>query len=309
MIQVFLKVNKTLTGEYWKNQAIGSLDQYGNPFRIIKLLWTGGQLHPNTDYSKTRGFENTIISKNNKTGGFSIRYNKEGNVTWQRPVGNIGPFFGELADTPYNREKLASCYGDKMWSIADADMDRIIRAMYEKRVKGMDRKTVEFNQLRVASMMTSKSSNVKLEPNVPLEAEKMILNEDKRNVEVRKQELDKREAELEKKNAAIVDKQVKAISSGDSLINYSEEYLNKLNFPGLKAVAKELKLKYPLTVKMAELKKALMEHQTGKEVSFNKEEEVPAKAVGTFDIPPPQSVQLPDNLSADGFGTGDRLDE
>lgn len=273
MIVVRLKVNKQLTGQYWKDYARGTIDIYGNPFRILKLNWGGGKLHPNTDYAKTRGFEDAIIGKNRRTGGFKITYRRNGSIMWQRPPGNVGPFFGELADTPYNREKLAAMYGDKLWTIQDQDIEVVVRAMYKKRLEAMDKTTLDFNRLRINGMHTHRlKDDVQLE-GAPIEAERKNLDEVQKNIRLQQVEIDKKSIELKNREEKLVNSGADLVEKNISTISYGKEYLDKCNFVALKAVAKELGIKFPNTAKKAQIYQAIIDKQLGKPISFRPIEE------------------------------------
>lgn len=266
MIIVKLKVNRQLTADYWKQLAIGTNDDYGNPFRIIKLRWNNNKLHKNTDYAKTRGFEDTILSKDTRTGDIKVSYRRNGSIVWQRPAGGVGPYIGEVAVTPYNLEKLASMYGDKLFSIIDQDIDAIVRAKYEQKVKGMSEQTLLFNKNRVRGMHTmavEKDSNIQNLGEVPLEVEKVNIQEQNRVLMQKKQEQDLREAALNDKEQRLNTKVADLVGEGIDPVTYSEEYLKGLKFLELRKVAKEHGIKYENTDKTPDIIAKILEKQAG----------------------------------------------
>ena len=266
MIIVKLKVNRQLTADYWKQLAIGTEDDYGNPFRIIKLRWNNNKLHKNTDYAKTRGFEDAILSKDQRTGDIKVSYRRNGSITWQRPAGGVGPYIGEVAVTPYNLEKLASMYGDKLFSIIDQDIDAIVRAKYEQKVKGMSEHTLQFNKNRVRGMHTmavEKDSNIQNLGEIPLEVEKVNIQEQNRALMQKKQEQDLREAALKDKEQQLNERVADLVGEGIDPVTYSEEYLKGLKYLELLKVAKEQGIKKEPTDKATDLITKILAKQTG----------------------------------------------
>lgn len=260
-----LKINRELTSEFWKKKAQGTKDQYGNPFRIITLHWLFTRMRPNTEYSKTRGFEDAVISKNESTGGFKITYRANGSVMWLRAPGGVGPFYGELAVTPRNLKRLASMYGDRLWTIVDADIDQIVKAMYKKRFEKMPEEIKEFNKSRIAAMNTHRTStDIKLGDAPVSQTERELFDEEQRKFEVEKQDLAKKTAEVEKKEEKILGDVIKDIEKGAAPIAYTEEYLSKVNFNDRKKILKELGVKVPPSARSADLLTMILAAQAGK---------------------------------------------
>lgn len=260
-----LKINRELTSEFWKKKAQGTKDQYGNPFRIITLHWLFTRMRPNTEYSKTRGFEDAVISKNESTGGFKITYRANGSVMWLRAPGGVGPFYGELAVTPRNLKRLASMYGDKLWTIVDADIDQVVKALYQKRFAKMSDEEKEFNKKRIAAMNTHRTStDIKLGDAPVSQTERELFDEEQRKLEVEKQELAKKKAEVKNQEKAIVENVVKDIEKGVSPVAYTEEYLSKVSFNDRKKILKELGVKVPPSARSADLLTMILAAQEGK---------------------------------------------
>ncbi len=241
MIIVRLKVTRQLTAKYWKNQVAGTIDEYGNPFRIITLKWNKSRLHKNAEYSKTRGFEDAEISKSEEDGDFAIKYRRNGSVMWQKPEGGVGPYYGELPYTPYNIQKLVTHYGDKLWTIADADIDRMVRLKYEELNNKMTEKTKKFNDDRINAMHTSDieaGKTVKFE--VPTDP--ILIKEKERTLAVKNTDIEKKAAELEERERRLAEREATLIKAGVSLNPYSEEYLKTRTITSLRKTAKDLKL-------------------------------------------------------------------
>lgn len=265
MVAVKMKVNRQVTGEHWKGMAKGVPDEYGNPFRIIRLRWNTNRMHKMTDYVKTRGFEDAILSADGKTGGIKIMYRKPGSIMWQRTMG-IGPFLGELAYTPYNIHKLATHYGDKLWTILDADIDEEVKARYEKRRKSMGAALRERDDNRIKGMHSMSIDRDEKgkdpTPAVPLDVDVLSVEDKNRMAVIKEQELknkeialDVREKDLNKKSAALV-------TGGGSLVQYTPEYLNEQKIYKLRSLCRELKVKWDNTDKREDLVQKIIEQQS-----------------------------------------------
>lgn len=265
MIIVKLSVNKQLTEDYWKNIAQGTTDSYGNPFRIIRLRWMNSKLHKNAEYAKTRGFEDAVLSKNAVTGDIKITYRRNGSIVWLRPPGGVGPYIGEVAETPRNLRLLASHYGDKLWTIVDRDVDAIVHKMYETMRADMSQKQRDFNDKRIAKMHTmsveeSDSGSV----NIPVDAERMSLQEDRRLLMQEKTAQDQRKAALDEKEKLLNKKAVSLVGEGVMPVFYSEEHLKSLKIFDLRKVAKEIGVDYSSGDKSEGLIKKILDRQAGK---------------------------------------------
>lgn len=265
IVSALIKTNKVITPEHRKQQAIGLIDEYGNPFRIISLRWNKSRLHKNTDYAKTRGFEDTIITK--ERGEMAIKYRKNGSIAWMRYAGE-GPYMGELAVTPKNLQKLASCYGDKLFTILDKDIDNIVKQMYEDKVKGMDALTKHFNDQRVRMMHTTQSEVNEMPKSgpveIPVEAERVNLAEQNRLQQIEKQNLEKRKAALDAKEAEIDEKTVKLVGEGVPAVTYTKEYLAGLKgIHSARKICRELKVEFSQSDKKDDLINKIIARQTG----------------------------------------------
>lgn len=305
-----LKINKELNGEFWKKKAFGTKDQYGNPFRIITLHWLFTKMRPNAEYVKTRGFEDAVISKNDATGGFKITYRRNGSVMWLRAPGGVGPFYGELAVTPYNLKKLASMYGDRLWTITDADIDQVVKALYQKRFAKMSDDVKKFNADRIAAMNSHRTAtDVKLKDAPVSQTERELFDEEQRKLEVQKQELAKKTAEVTNQEKTILDNTIKGIESGVSPIAYTEEYVSKLGFNDRKKVLKELGVKVPPSARSGDLLVMILAAQSGNKVPEVPKE--PAKEDDTEDdilnqvLP---GTESDDSFEGDESGNDDEIE-
>jgi len=276
-IIVKLKVNRSITAESWKRDSLGVEDEYGNPFRIIRLRWNNTPMHRMAEYVKMRGFEDAVIGKNPRTGDISITYRKNGSITWMRNNG-IGSFFGEVAQTPKNMNMLASHYGDRLFTIVDADIEAIVKKMHEERRKSASKEVNDFNDKRARMLHTNSHEydpNEKGAPELPLDVEKMSIAEQNRINAITKQELDQREAKLNKKEQAITEQSLSLIGEGVSPTAYSREYLEGLKFYEIRKLCKEVGTSWGAEDKKPELIEKILNKQSGKT-----SEEIPSQAGG-----------------------------
>lgn len=266
MIIVKLKVNRSLTADHWKGMAMGVPDEYGNPFRIIKLRWNLSRLHKMTDYVKTRGCEDAIIGQNRATGDIKITYRQQGSIMWQRPAGGVGLFVGEIAYTPKNMTLLARSYGDRLWTIIDQDINEQVKILYQKIVDGMTPQEVELNVKRVSGThrmaMDGENTAIKgVEPS--MEGEKMTMIEQRRLNQIEKQDLDKRRIALEEKEKGINQRFGEAIADGAMPVVYQEEYLNKQKLLDLRKISTQMKVTWAEKDHKEDLVKRIIEKQNG----------------------------------------------
>jgi hypothetical protein len=265
MIIVKQKTSKVITAEHRKTAAIGTIDEYGNPFRIIKLRWNKSNLHKNSDYVKTRGFEDAIIGTDH-TGDTEIKYRQNGSVMWMR-LGGEGPYFGEVAQTPKNMRLLASSFGDKLYTIVDPDINAIVRKMYEEKTRGMDDATKDLNQKKVRSMHTmsvERDDKTGAATQIPDSVEKAAVAEQNRQNLIEKQEIDKRKAELDEKEKALNEKVVDMVGQGVAAVAYTEDFLRGTKgIFKLRNICRELGIGYEHTDKRDDLIKKVLEKQIG----------------------------------------------
>lgn len=289
MVIVKLKVSTKLPASYWKNQAIGSIDSYGNPFRLIRLKWNATILHKNSEYAKTRGFEDAVIDQNKTTGDFKITYRRNGSITWQKPDGGVGPYWGEIPLTQYNIQKLVSHYGDKLWFIVDPDIEAQVKILYAKRLEEMPKEAKKFNETRVRMMHTSdvdRDTDAKYE--VPVDTK--ITIEKQRSLSVKEIELAKKAAELEAKEKALAEKEKALVNAGSALTGYGKNYLMDQTIATLRKHCKELAIEFGTEHKKGDLVDMILNKQAGglgKVVIEDDDEDTPAPA-----------EELPENIDS-----------
>jgi len=271
LIIVKLKVSKALTTEHWKQMAIGTEDQYGNPFRIIKLRWNKNPMHKMAEYTKTRGFEDAMISKDSRTSDIAISYRRNGSVMWQQPPGGVGPFTGELANTPRNLRRLAAMYGDRLFTIMDADIDKIVRSMYEEVLKDIPKNKKEFHDRRIRNLHRmamddeDKKSEGKVE--IPLDIERISLSEKTRLAQIKQMELDKREEALNMRESALGERAVDDAREGVLPVAYSREFLGDQKMFELRRICTEVGAVWDNSTRKDALIEKVISRQEGKNVA------------------------------------------
>ena len=281
-IIVKLKTSKVITAEHRKQQAIGIIDEYGNPFRIIKLRWNKNPMHKNVDYAKTRGFEDAIISKD-RMGEIAITYRRNGSVQWMR-YGGEGPYMGEVAQTPRNMRLLGSTYGDKLFTILDADINQIVKKMYEDRQAKYDENTKKINEARIAGLHTRESEKGEkaIGPvELPIEAERISVSEQNRLNQIEKQNNEKRKAALDEKEDKLDKRIVDMVGQGVEVVSYTEDFLRSVKgLQKLRGICRELKVKWELTEKKDDLINKIIKTQNGNTQAVKKQmEEVLSKGL------------------------------
>lgn len=263
---VRLKVNRHagITAQTWKDQAVGIIDEYGNPFRLIKLRWNLTQKHKMSDYGKTRGFEDAVLNKDSKTGGIKITYRRPGSIMWER-LNGIGAFMGEVPETPTNMNLLASHYGDKLWTIIDRDIDEIVKKMYEVRRGKETPELKAFNDQRIAKLHThhfDSGKDVKI-PELSPEVSKKEIEERERINRIEESKLKQRKLALDAKEKEITEKNKGLIDEGYLPVVYQKEYLDSQKLFALRKICKNVGVKWVETDKKDSLIQKIMDKQSG----------------------------------------------
>jgi hypothetical protein len=268
-----LKVSRQLPAEEWKKRAVegGTIDEYGNSFRIIKLRWNTTRLHRNADHAKTRGFEDAVIGKNRRTGDLEVTYRQNGSVEWMRPSGGVGAYMGEVAETPRNMRLLASMYSNKLFTIIDSDIAEIVKKMHEKRVEKSDEATKKLNERMHRNMHTMSVEGEDTAVDIPVEAERAEIKEEKARVEKDRVDVAKRKAELDAREAKVTKKTVDMIGEGVEPTIYGEDFLKQQKVYKLRGICREMKLKWSNDEKKDDLVKKILAKQAGDMEKVKKE--------------------------------------
>ncbi len=262
---VRLKVNRQagLTAQGYKDDAIGTIDEYGNPFRLIRLRWNQNPKHKNADYAKTRGFEDAVLSK--ERGELKITYRQNGSIMWERKNG-IGSFTGECPQTPTNMRLLASHYGDKLWTIIDADIKEIVEKMYNER-RGIESPEIKkFNDNRIKMLHTNHFDyNAKdtTPPQIPIEVKEIEIAEKNRLNRIEETRLNQRKLALDEKEKIIIERTKEIIDEGAAPVIYQKEYLDTQKIFALRKICKTVGVKWSDTDKKVALVQAIMDKQSG----------------------------------------------
>lgn len=231
--------------EDWVKNAVGQIDNHGNPFEIIELTWKQSPIHRSGDNDKTHGFEDTKISMGKD--GLKIEHVRQGGgcIRWLRSLNGVGPFVGRIAKTPFNMVKLAKQYRDGLWTVRDRSIDAELKAMSDKLWESMTEEQRKFNEARIKSSNSLKAEVGMNAPYVAPRKEKPVEednSEEKRELFRLRKELEEREArikDLEKKHGKIA---VEKIKAGEAPVAYNRTYtadeLRKMNFYEMRKVAK-----------------------------------------------------------------------
>ena len=279
---VRLKVNRLggITAQGHKDDAIGTIDEYGNPFRLIRLRWNQNPKHKNTEYAKTRGFQDAVLSK--VRGELKITYRDNGSIMWERKNG-MGLFTGECPQTPTNMRLLASHFGDKLWTIIDADIKEIVEKMYNQR-RGIESPDIKkFNDNRVKMLHTNHfdyNAKDNTPPEIPVEVEKIEIAEKNRLNRVEETRLNQRKLALDAKEKDITERTKGLIDDGAAPVVYQKEFLDSQKLFSLRKLCKTVGVKWTETDKKGALVQMIMDKQAGNAAAV---EEKTASIMGSLD--------------------------
>ena len=264
--------------------AAGEQDEYGNPFRAIRLRWRSTRYHRNGPNAKSRGFEDAVISVSRSTGNLKITYRKSGSATWSRGVSGVGAYFALVPRTQHNLGRLAKCYEDKLWEIVDSDVDAEVKAMSDKFWADMAAHDesmkdaegnypkgytpeVEYNRERIRRMhvLPSEDLDSNLAPvGHELEHEKAVVDDKAKINNRREMELVKREAELAKRERDLIAANAKIAAEFAPVgTGYSAESMGGLKMHEVKKIARaDFGLRIPPEMKKDEIISRILEKQT-----------------------------------------------
>jgi hypothetical protein len=252
-----------ITREYWIAQAQGVVDDYGNPFRTVKLRLLSSATNVGAEFEKTLGFEDAIISRG-ANNNLNIRY-RPGSLTWNRPLGGIGEFEALVPVTTLNMRKLASCYPNKKWTIVEADIRDIVAKMWDEKWKIMQEDVKKFNTRWFKEMHMRQSEKGKPENLLRTDntAEQLALETKEATLNKREQELNLEAAKLKDKEKELVDAQVVAVENGKQVFAYQEVSLRKMKLHELRAVCRKVGANFTQEMKFEELVSAVLMKQRG----------------------------------------------
>jgi len=264
MIVVQVARRKGTSIQDYVNEAIGTVDELGNPFSLITLRFIGGGIQKVTDNSKTRGFEDPIIKHDPKSGGFKITYRHKGSACWERPALG-GAYRAQVPNTPYNLRVLARHYGEKRWLILEADVNAQVKAMWEKMREAMTPEERANDDQRVAGMHTARMDTLKKVPTeMPVEHERRALKEEQTALQKREAVVRQEEAALEQKKQAGIEEAVKAVIEDEGPKQYTQEELEGLKLYQLRKLCNELNVDHEGSDKIPTLVRKIIEHQNAK---------------------------------------------
>jgi hypothetical protein len=243
--------------------AAGTRDDRGELFEIISLR----SLQNVSNNTTVHGFEDTFLEVEGSE--FRVWHRPEGRIKWIR--GKYGKPKGELAKTPFNCAKLARMYYDRVFKIEDPTIDAEIKAMADKILADMTPEEREQNKYRIEQMYTSQGGGPLL--NHQGKAINQV-ESDAKEVELRKREADlnRREAEINAKQRHLSGTVTRKIELGGSVTKHTHiELMEKKVFELRKVARVEFGMQPALDSKKIELVDAILEEQTKREESVNKQ--------------------------------------
>jgi len=263
------RVSPKQPAEFWVDQCIeaGTKDQYGQTFRVIKLFWVNTANHKMAPYVKTKGFEDAEIFQDN--GSFAVNYRKNGSLFWQQSATGIGPYFAECPVTPHNMRKLASHFGDKLWTYSknDKDVEAVVQKMHEKQYVNVPEAIKKFNEARIRAMHTNVHDNVALTTST--EENSSILQsikETERANTLKAEELNRKEMDLKVEREKINNMKAALVDDDVAISQYSEEYLQSIKkIVQLRKIARSIGAVWNNNMTMETLRTVIMKKQTGNE--------------------------------------------
>lgn len=263
------RVSPKQPAEFWVDQCIeaGTQDQYGQTFRVIKLFWVNSPNHKMAPYVHTKGFEDAEIYQNN--GSFAVNFRKNGSLTWQQSATGIGPYFAECPVTPHNMRKLASHFGDRLWTFSknDKDIEGVVQKMYEKQYVNVIEAIKKFNEARIRGMHTNVHDDVALtKSGADNTAALESIKETERANTLKAEELSRKEMELKAEKEKIDNMKAALVDDDVAISQYSEGYLQSINkISQLRKLARVVGASWTNSMTMDTLRTLIMKKQTGNE--------------------------------------------
>lgn len=199
------------TAEDIIEQAIGSIDEYGKPFEVVRLQWRSSSLHPCTEGQKIAGYEDAIISMTRN--GPKVSYRKSGSAVFRRSMRN-GPYIALVAKTERNMTKMASSYRDGLWIIQDRIHDAEIKKLSDEMWANLSTADREYHEARLRRMHGRRHE---VSPSRPAPLPTRDYKSDEIAFNKREMELARREQEIAER-----EKRLLAGISGDPAVNASD---------------------------------------------------------------------------------------
>lgn len=265
VIKLPIKPRTMQNEDYWKEKARGVIDEFGNPFRIIKLRWIPSRTNLCTNFQKTLGFDDAILERSSNN-TIKVRY-RPGGLMWMRPAGGIGDFEADCPMTPRNIKALISHYPNNRWHIVDDDVRTTVKRGWEERWDRMDSATKEFNErwFKAMHMLASDRDQPLALEGAGLEQKKRALEQESRDIDKKKQEVEQKEASAQKVLDEAKEKLSELHDAGVQPVGYSREYLGTVkNLFSMRKIAKEYGIKVDPKAKRDELIEHILAKQEGK---------------------------------------------
>lgn len=255
MIFTRLRVDQRRPMDFYVNAALGSTDEYGNPFEVITLIWNNTPLHHATGYHKVHGFQDAEIYRVRRTGELAVRYRKTGHARFLQEYGDSGPYIAKVPRTPQNLKRLASMYGNKLFRIRERHFDEEVKTLYEKKVANMDEDVKKFNEEHDRGLQT-RYVGVSAAPTpqvLPDRPENDELSREREALQLERIQLQKDRAEIERLKGSL--------GTGEPKCNYSQEFLEKQPISELRRIAKQSKATITREMNAGEVVGAILDTQ------------------------------------------------
>jgi hypothetical protein len=237
--------------------STGVEDQYGNPFEIIELQWISSRLHRNTDYQKTRGFEDAIIEFPRGSELPRIRYRPNGSIHWIRRTPGRGPWRGQVAKTPKNMQRLAKTYGWRQWKILNPAIEAEVRALHDKWWESLsdEQRVAVENNIRLYNTLPSEQEQVGNEiPEADPRQERADLTEEHRQLIIKRKELEEREERIKDRESKVNASQAEKTAETGMSGAMTRQMLESMKMHEVRKVARQiLGASIPLEMKKSDI--------------------------------------------------------
>lgn len=253
--------SRKFTSEDLIAAAVGMTDARGNRFETITLDWNPRK--KNTDFAKTRGFEDAVIERTDR--GLTIDYRLPGCAVW-RENELTGQYSAVIPFTRHNVAVLGSHYGEALWLIREPRYRKMAEAVYAKIRDGMTQQQRKEDDKRIKAQFTSMFDNP---DQIPQFDQKSKGPGDEQAAAGQMVELDKKMKKLEDmqekldEERAYIDNKVEELAKKGVLLHtYSPEYLTKLNITQIRKLAKSVGFSPKPWMNKDSLMKAILQKQS-----------------------------------------------
>jgi len=238
------------TQKHMIEAALGTTDNYGNPFVIIKLRSTG-VLASNTT---THGYEDTVVSLNTRTGELQVKHRSPGRLRWIRQSWG-GKAIALIGRTPKNLEILARSFYDGDFVIEDSHHREEVKAIADKLIASLtpDEKAAMDERIRKSKIGTYGQKIAKSSAG----AQEELVREKQRELSLREENLKKREAAVKTKEDGVKEKHIKNVKRDGTAVMVNLEALDNMKIYELRQVVRALGEKINVKMTIPELKERI----------------------------------------------------